>query len=98
MKQKSSLCDTVGLVVELLRHHLIEILQLLILEDLSMQSCNTVYGEACHDSEVSHLDLTVVNDSHLPNLLHITRILLLDLKDKSSVDLLGDLIDTRQKT
>ena len=79
MQEESSLCDAVSLVVELLRHHFVEILQLLLLQDLRMQSCHTVYGIACHDCQTRHVYLSVVHDRHLTDLLLIAGILLLYL-------------------
>ena len=98
MSKETSLCDTVCFVVELLRHHLIEILQLLILEDLGMKACNTVYRVACNDRKVSHLNLSVIDDRHLLDLLEVSRIFLLDLKNETTVDLLDDLVDTRKQS
>src|SRR5699024_9306493 len=49
MCEETSLCDTVCLVVELLRHHLIEVSKLLRLQNIRMEPCNTVYGEASDD-------------------------------------------------
>ena len=98
VKQESSLCDTVCLVVELLWHHQIEILKLLILENLCMKLCNTVYRETCCNCQMSHLNLTIINDSHLLNLAVISRISSLDLKNETTVDLLCNLINTRKQS
>ena len=98
MKQETSLCDTVCLVVELLRHHLIEVLQLLFLQDLGVQSCNTVYRVACSDCQVCHLHLSVVDDRHLADLLLVARISSLDLLHKAAVDLFDDLVYTRKQS
>ena len=97
MNQETSLRDAVGLIVELLRHHLVEVFQLLILQDLSMESCHAVYGEACRDGQMSHLDLAVIDDGHLLDLLIVARILSLDLQDEPAVDLFDDLIYTRKQ-
>ena len=96
MSQETSLGNAIGLVVELLRHHLVEIFQLLMFEDLRVQSRNTVHGIACRDRQMGHLHLSVVNDRHLADLLLITRIFALDLDDESAVNLLHDLINTGQ--
>ena len=37
VKKESSLCDTVGLVVELLGHHLVEVLKLSLFKDLCVR-------------------------------------------------------------
>ena len=98
MKQKSSLRNTICLVVEFLRHHLVEILQLLLLQDLGVQSCNAVYRVACCNRQMCHLNLSVVDNRHLANLLLIARILRLNLQDKTAVDLFDDLVYTRQQS
>ena len=98
MKQETSLGNTIGLVVEFLRHHLVEILQLSLLQDLSMQFSHTVYRITCHDCQMSHLYLTVHDNGHLLNLLIVVRVLFLDLNDKSAVDLLYDLVNTRKQS
>ena len=96
--QETSLGDTVGLVVEFLRHHLIEIFKLLFFQDLGMQTGNTVYGVTAYDSQMSHLYLAVIDNGHLGDLVLITRISALDLQKESSVDLFHDLIDTGKQT
>ena len=63
-----------------------------------MQPCHTVYGIACRDRQMRHLDLSVIEDRHLAHLLVIARIQLLNPHHKSSVDLLDDLVDTGQKS
>ena len=65
VQQETSLGDTVGLVVELLGEHLVELLQLLILQDLGMQSCHTVDRVAGCDRQMCHLYFSVINDRHL---------------------------------
>ena len=94
MKQETALCNSVGLVVKFFRHHLIEILQLLMLENLGMQSCHAVYGIACSDSQMSHLYLAVIDNRHLADFFLIARVFLLDLDHKAAVDLFDDLIYT----
>ena len=97
MHQETSLCNTVCLVIEFLRIHLVEIFQLLFFQDLGMQSCNTVYRITASDCQVGHLNLSVVDDSHLPDFFLISRIFVLDLQDKSAVDLFDDLVYTRKQ-
>ena len=63
-----------------------------------MQSCNTIYREACYNSHISHSYLTIVYNCHLCDLVLITRISLLDLIYKTAVDLFYDLIDTWKQT
>src|SRR5699024_2254637 len=59
VKKETSLGDTVGLVVELLRHHLIKVFQLASLQDLSMKTCNTVDRIAADDRQTCHMHLSV---------------------------------------
>ena len=63
-----------------------------------MKACNTVYRIACCDCKVSHLNLSVIDDSHLFDLLIISRIFCLDLKDETTVDLFDDLVYTRKQS
>ena len=102
VKQETPLCDPVCLVVELLGEHLVEIAKFLFLKDLCMEPCNTVYGVSGNYRKVSHLDLPVVNDSHLADLLvyidpgsiAISR---LDVLDETAVDLFNYLIYSGKK-
>ena len=98
VKQETSLGNTIGLVVELLRHHLVEIFQFLFLQDLCMKSCNTIYRISCDNCKMSHLNLTVHDNRHLLDFLIVARILLLNLINKSAVDLLYDLVNTRKQS
>ena len=103
MEQKTSLGDAVGLVVETIREHFIEILQFLIFQNLRVQSCHTVHRVAGHNGQVGHLHLSVIDDGHLADLVlyvdagHVA-VFFLDLKDKSAVDLLHDLIYAGQQS
>ena len=63
-----------------------------------MKLCNTVYGMSANDGKVSHLNLSVINDSHFGDfMLSILRILTMDILTEAAVDLLNDLIDTWKK-
>ena len=101
VQQETSLGNTVGLVVELLGEHLVEVLQLAVLEDLGVQACNAVDRIACHDGHVCHADHSVVDDTHAADLfVHIYAgivIGLVDLGLKAAVDLLDDAVDTGKK-
>ncbi len=98
MQQPSSLGDTVGLVGELLRIHLIEVMECFLLQDLGMKLCHTVYRMTTYNGQVCHLHNTIIDDGHLGDLvLGILRVLLADILAESPVDLLHDLVDTRQK-
>ena len=97
MKEEPSLGNAVCLVVELLRHHLIEVPKLLLFQNLRVKPCNAVYREAAHDGKVCHPHLSVVDDCHLADLLVIAGIQALDLFHEPAVDLLHDLINTRKQ-
>ena len=56
-------CDTVCLVVELLRINLVEVVQLRVLEDLCVQSSNAVYAESVMDIDVCHMHCVVAVDN-----------------------------------
>ena len=47
--KESSVADTVGLVVELFRSQLIEFLEYIFLQDIAVDSCNTIYRMASDD-------------------------------------------------
>ena len=98
MKKESSLCYTIGLIGELIRIHLIEVMKCYLLQDLCMQGCYTVDGITTNDCKICHAYLTVIDDCHASDTIVISRETGLDILDKSTVDLFYDLIDTRQKT
>ena len=97
VKQETSLRDTICLVVEFLRHHLVEILQDVLLQDLRMKLRDAVDAVAADDGEVRHADLAVVNDRHVLDLVVVARILRLDLVQEAAVDLLDNLVNTRKQ-
>ena len=94
VKQETSLCDTVCLVVEFLRHHFIEIFQFLFLKDFCMKFCNTVYRVTCNDCKMSHFYLSIIEDCHLLDLVIISRIFSLNVKNETAIDLFDDLVYT----
>ena len=68
--------------------------RLLILQDFCVKSCNAVYGKACHNGQMCHFYLAVIDDRHFFDLFVVARIFLLDLNDEAAVDLLNDLVYT----
>ena len=94
MKQKTSLSDTVCLVVEFLRHHFVEVFQFLFLKDFCMKFGNTVYRVTCNDCKMSHFYLSIIEDCHLLDLFIVSRIFSLNIKDETTVDLFDDLVYT----
>ncbi len=97
VQEEAPLRNAVRLVVELLRHHLVEVLQHVLLKDLRVQRRDAVHRVAADDGEVSHVDLSVVDNRHVADLVRVVRILLLNLVLEAAVDLLGDLVNTGQQ-
>ena len=56
-------CDSVCLVVELLRINLVEVVQLRVLEDLCVQSSNAVYTEPVVDIDMRHMHCVITVDN-----------------------------------
>ena len=98
VKQETSLCDAVCLVVELLREHLVKVSELLILENLCVKSCHAVYTVSGNDCHVCHLNLTICNDCHLLNLVSRFWISVDNIHQEPAVDLLHDLIDSGKQS
>ena len=98
VQQEAALGDAVGLVVELLRVHLVEVSQRLGLQDFRVDLRDAVDGEACAACHVSHADLAVVDQGHAVDAGLIVRELLLDVQDEAAVDLLDDLVDSRKQS
>ncbi len=98
VQQETSLGNTVGLVVELLGEHLVEVLQLAVLEDLGVQARNAVDGITGHDCHIGHADHTVIDDAHAADLVVDIDtgvvISLVDLGLKAAVDLLDNAVNT----
>ena len=94
MCKETSLCNSVCLVIKLLRHHLIEIFQLLFLKNFCMKLCNTVYRESCNNCHVRHTNLSVHKDCHFADFLFISRIHLTNLDQETTINLLYNLVNT----
>ena len=97
MKQETSLCNTVCLIVEFLRIHFVEISQFLFLQDICMESCNTVHRVTACDCQMGHLNLSIIDDRHLADFFLISRIFCRDFSNKSAVDFFNNLIYTRKQ-
>ena len=98
MHEESSLGNSVCFIIEFLRHHVVEIFQLLMFENLCVKSCHTVYRISRYNGKMCHLHLTVADDSHSGNSSFIPRISGADLFNKSAVDFLNNLINTRKES
>ena len=98
MCKETSLCNTICLIIEFLREHLIEITKLLILQNLCMKSCNTVDRITSSHCKVRHLNLSIIENRHFAYFLIIVREFLLNIKDKSAVNLIYNLVHTWKKS
>ena len=98
MSQKSTLGNSVCLIIEFFREKLIKVLKLLIFKYLCMKSCNTIYRVASNDCHVCHLYLTIIQDCHVSDFVAIARVSLLNLHYKSSVDFIYNLVHTRKQS
>ena len=78
VKQESSLGNPVRLVVELPGHHLIEVFQFLLFQNLRVESRDAVYRITGCNRQVRHFYLSVIDDGHLAHFLLISGIFLLD--------------------
>ena len=86
MEKPSSECDTICLVVELLRINLVEVVQLRILEDLCVKVCNTVYTVAIVYINVCHVhSLILVDDIYALILVSVTNLLIQFLDDRNKL-------------
>ena len=97
MKQETSLGNTVCLIIEFFRIHLIEISQFLFFQNFRMQLCHTVYRISACNGKMCHFHLTIINDCHFTDFFLVTRIFCLDFQKESAVNLLNNLIYTRKQ-
>ena len=101
VKQETPLGDTVCLVVELVREHLVEVFQFAVLEDLGVESCDAVDAVAGDDRHIGHADLSVIDNTHAADLLvHVHAGVVIhpaDLVLEAAVDLFHDLVDPGQQ-
>ena len=97
-QKKAAVSHTVGLIIELVRHDLIEVAEEPGLEDRRMKLGNTVHGEGGNKAEIGHPDLVVMDDPHPVRPVEITGEHHIDVSDEAPVDLHDDLVDTRQQT
>ena len=97
MQQETPLGDAVGLVVELLGEHLVEVLELTVLEDLCVEPGNAVDAVTGDDRHIGHTDLTVIDDAHAALFLFDVGAGILvnsgDLRLEPVMDLLHDLVN-----
>ena len=97
VQQETPLGDAVGLVVELLGEHLVEVLELTVLEDLCVEPGNAVDAVTGDDRHIGHTDLTVIDDAHAALFLFDVGAGILvnsgDLRLEPVMDLLHDLVN-----
>ena len=86
VEKPSSECDTICLVVELLRIDLVEVVQLRILEDLCVKVCNTIYTVAVVYINVCHVhSLILVDDIYALILISVANLLVQFLDDRNKL-------------
>ena len=86
VEEPSSECDTICLVVELLRINLVEVVQLRILEDLCVKVCNTIYAMTVVDIDVRHVhSLILVDDVYALILISVANLLVQFLDDRNKL-------------
>ena len=95
--QPAAMGDAVGLVVELLREVLVEVLQGAFLQDVGMETCHAVYAEGAYNCQTSHVNLAILQDRQLTHQLLIVRVLGAYLIEEAAVDLVDNHVDTRQQ-
>ena len=97
VKQETALRDAVGLVVELLGRELVEVAERLLLENFGVNLRDTVDREGCRAGHERHAHLAVVDNCHAAFSRLVARELVLDGEQEAAVNLLDNLIDTRQQ-
>ena len=97
VKQETPLGNSVCLIVEFFRHHLIEIAQFLFLQDFRMEPGYSVYGKSGHNGQMCHLNLAIEDNRHFLYFFIVVRILLPNFQQEAAVDLLHNLVDTRKQ-
>ena len=89
--------DAVGLVVELLREVLVEILQGAFLQDVGVETCHAVYAEGAYHCQACHVNLAILQDRQLTHQLLIVRVLGTYFIEEAAVDFVDNHVDTRQQ-
>ena len=97
MKQETSLGDAVRLIVEFIRHHVVEIVKHVFLQDFRVQGGHAIYGMAADNRQERHTDLAIVNDGHSADHVGVIIVSGVDIVLEAAVDLLHDLVNTRQQ-
>ena len=89
--------NAVGLVVELLREVLVEILQGAFLQDVGVETCHAVYAEGAYHCQACHVNLAILQDRQLTHQLLIVRVLGTYFIEEAAVDFVDNHVDTRQQ-
>ena len=63
-----------------------------------MKLCNTINRISGNNCKISHLNLSVIDNSHLTNLLLVARIFSLNLFYKTTVNLFNNLVNSWKKS
>ena len=67
-------------------------------QNFRMKPCHTIYRKSGSDSKMCHLDLTIINNCHTFYFILIIRVLCLNLILETTVNFLGNLINSRKQT
>ena len=92
--------DAVGLVVELVRPQLVEVVEQPLLEQLGVQFRHAVDREAADDGQIGHADLglvTLLDERHAALAVDVAGPAAGDLGQEAGVDLVDDLQQARQE-
>ncbi len=97
LEQPSSVRDTVGDILELVR--LVKVLKTenVILDDLRVELGNSVYAVRSRHAEICHMNFALLNDGHFSHLIAVARSAH-KLFAVTAVDLTDDLVNSRQNS
>ena len=89
------MCDTVCLIVEVLRIKTVEVLQYIVFQNFGMKRRNAVYTVRSDDSQMCHVNLSVTNDRNIVKNIIMT--VVRKIIAEPPVNLFNDHINTRQQ-
>ena len=97
VKHPAARCNTVGLVLEPLREHLIVLFEQGGLQQSAVHFRDTVYGMGHQHRKTGHVNDAVVDDAGVIPEVVAVRETLIQIMAVAAVDLIDDHVDTRQK-
>jgi len=92
-EQPAAGCDAVGLVVEPLGVHLVEVAEEVVLDELAMELCDAVDRVGADDGEVGHADFAFgafFDDGHALYAFEVVGVVVHDLAQEAAVDFVDD--------